>query len=312
MPRPMPFLFCRYQMLVDEEMLEAAAQLEALVSVRGQSFAHGAKAEREGVFDTLLMRPRSIEIGAETVLTWSMGHRPGSRRKSSYDADTDELSSAVERDDHTRWTNFVAVPRLGAVAVDDRLSDEHMGALAAISRLRSVFQNVDGGAFQAQLLAPGDVNAVLGELSLTEYSYTVRRYNPHAPSDLARRTSEAMAAEGIGMQRGLVRPAAGEVMHAGEGLIQGTSDLAEAGYGVRGFKGRTAAGHEAQVPKPNFNMERMRNIKQQAKQQRLRVFFEREAADHDVIPGVVAELVRFYDRDGAPHIPEEPAGGMAA
>jgi hypothetical protein len=297
-------------MLVDEELLDETGQLEALQSIKGQSFAHGPKAEREGTLDILLMQPRTLDVDGEAVITWSMGHRPGTRRKIEYDSDTDEISSSIERDNHTITTRFIALPRLGVVAVDDRLSAEYMGAQAAISRLRSAFQHVDGGAFQAQLLAPGDVDSVLGELSLTEYSYTVRRYNPHPPSDLARRTSEAMAAEGIGTQRGVVRPMPGEKMHAGDGLIQGTSDLAEAGYGVRGFRGRTAAGNEAQVAKPSFDMDRTKNLKAQGKQQRLRVFFERPANDFDVTPSVVAELVRFYEREPA-DVLEKPAGGVA-
>lgn len=312
MPRPIPFLFCRYQMLVDEESLDGAGQQAALESIKGQLFPHGLKAAREGVFDTLLMRPRRVEVNGEQALTWSIGHRPGKRRRTEYDVTTDQLSTSLNQDDHTVFTNFIAVPRLNAMAIDDRVSDEYMGARSALARLRSSFQNVDGGAFQAWLLAPGDVTGVVETLELTEYSYSVRRFNPHTRSALAKRLSEAMEEEGIFQSRGVVKPAPGETMKAGEGLIGGTAGLADDGYGVVGFKGRTPAGHEAHIPKPTFSTDKANNLKQQQKEQRLRVFFGRESSDDDLTPSIVAELVRFYDRDEPPALSEEPSGGMAA
>lgn len=310
MPKPIPFLFCRYQMLVDEEQLDRDGQYEALQSIKGQLFPHGPKATREGVHDILVMRPQKREIEGEQVLTWSVGHRPGVRRKTDYDAAADKLSHSIEHDTHTVYTDFIAVPRLGAMAVDDRVSGEYMGARPAISRLRSAFQNVEDGQFQAWLLAAGDVSAVLKELSLLEYAYSVRRYNPHAPGVLAKRTSDAMAEEGIGTLRGVARPMPGEEMRAAEGHIEGTSELAEAGYGVVGFRGTTDSGHVVHLPKPTFDLDKNKNLKEQEKPQRLRVYFERpEVPDEDMTPSIVRELVRFYDRDvdNAPPILAEPA-----
>lgn len=312
MPRPVPFLFCRYQMLVEEEPLDADGQFAALTEIKGQLFPHGPKAAREGVRDILVMRPRRQEIEGESVLTWSMGHRPGMRRKTEYNAENDQLDRSLTNDEHTVFTDFIAVPRLNALAVDDRLSDEYMGASPALSRLRSAFQNIDGGAFQAWLLAAGDVTGVVETLALTEYSYSVRRFNPHTRSELARRLSEAMAAEGIFTNRGVVKPAPGETMTYGEGLIGGTAGLADDGYGVVGFKGITPAGHHAQIKKPQFSTDKNDNIKQQQKDQHLRVLFERDAAEQDLTASIVAELVRFYDRDEPPAVPDEPAGGIAA
>lgn len=299
-------------MLIGEEVLDAAGQFAALTSIKGQLFPHGMKAAREDIRDILVMRPRRHEVGGEVVLTWSMGHRPGVRRKTEYNAETDQLDRSKEHDGHTVFTDFIAVPRVNALAVDDRISDEYMGAKLVISRLRSAFQNVEDGHFQAWLLAAGDVTGVVETLALTEYSYSVRRFNPHTRSALAKRLSEAMAAEGIFTSRGVVRPAPGEVMKAGEGLIAGTAGLADDGYGVVGFKGRTPAGHEAHIPKPSFSTEKENNLKQQAREQRLRVYFEREGYEDDLMPSIVAELVRFYDRDGPIALPEEPAGGVAA
>lgn len=35
--------------------------------------------------------------------------------------------------------------------------------------------------------------------------------------------------------------------------------------------------------------------------------FVDEGSEEEIMASIVAELVRFYDRDGAPRIPEEPA-----
>jgi len=298
-------------MLVDEEPLDTVGQLQALESIKGRLFPHGPKATREDVRDILVMRPRRFAVAEETVLTWSMGHRPGVRRRTRYNAETDTLDRSVNADDHTVFTDFIAVPRLGAMAIDDRVSEEYMGARSALSRLRSAFQNVDGGSFQGRLLAPGDVSAIVEQLDLKEYSYSVRRYNPHTRSALAKQFSEALESEGIFTNRGVAKPAPGSVMKSGEGIIGGTAGLADDGYGVVGFRGITPSGRTAHLPKPKFSTDKDENLREQAKEQRLRVFFEAND-DDDLIASVVAELVRFYGDDGTPPIPEVPSGGLAA
>lgn len=307
MPRPTPYLFCRYSMHVDDDLLDANAAYQAMAEIQGQFLPHGATAERNGVLSVVVMEPRAVQIGGEDVVTWSIGHRPGHRTVVGYDAQAQQKSVQIMPDDHIVYTDLIAVPRLGALAVNDRVSDLHMGGKAALSRTRSAFRKIPGGAFSYWFLQPGDVAAIVGQLDLLEFAYTIRRINPTPPSTLAAAFDASMAQEGIGTIRGLAKPLPGETMIANAGLIQATADLTGAGYGVTGFKGITETGHTAQIRKPPFSLDKRENLRQQEKEHPLRVIFETDGDEDDNIAGVVAELVRFYGGDGAPQILEEPA-----
>ncbi len=101
-----------------------------------------------------------------------------------------------------------------------------------------------------------------------------------------------MAKESIAISQGVVKPAPGNAMEKNEGLfIEATSDLAGAGYGVVGAKGRTSSGKLAQIRKPKFSMDKNENLEQQEREQPLRVFFDGEQSQEEIIASVVAELV---------------------
>ncbi|MCB2049191.1 MAG: hypothetical protein KDE32_13355 [Novosphingobium sp.] len=301
-----PYLFCRYTAHIDDELLDASGLTQALTEIQGTYFAHGAKAEREGRKDVVVMRPRQVEIAGETAVTWAIGHVPGQRTVTNYDAANQEIQQRIEADDNIVHTHILALPRLGVMAINDRVSAMHMGARSALSRTRSAFRHMAGGSFTFWFLQPGDVSNVLDQLSLKEYSFTVRRINPTPPGALSAALDASMEAEGIGVYRGVSKPMPGGEMHRDEGVIGQTAELAEGGYGVVGFKGETDAGSVAQIRKPPFSMEKSENIKQMEKEQPLRVFVE-DGEDDEVMASVVAELVRFYGGDDASDILEEPA-----
>ncbi|MFL6830299.1 MAG: hypothetical protein ACJ8D5_06730, partial [Sphingomicrobium sp.] len=230
-----PFLFCRYTARIDDEELDASGLTEALNEIQGKFLPHGAKAEREGNKTIVVMRPRKEPIHELDVVTWFVGHRPGHRTVADYDAAAQELSFAIEPDSNIVHTGLIAIPEFGVMAVNDRSNALHMGGRSALSRTRAVFKQVPGGHFDFTFLSPGDIEQVVNALELEEYSYTVRRINPTPPSALADALDASMASEGIGINRGTAKPMPGGVMHAGEGTIGATRDLAGAGYGVVGF-----------------------------------------------------------------------------
>ncbi|MEE4155577.1 MAG: hypothetical protein V2I27_15565 [Erythrobacter sp.] len=298
-----PFIFCRYSAQIDDDELGHVGLFQALTDIQGRYLPHGRTAEREGQADVVVMRPRGIDVDGEHVVTWAMGHRPGQRVKTSYDSANQEIKQKVEKDDHIIFSDLIAIPRLGAMAVTDRQSALHMGGKVALSRTRSAFRFMDGGHFAFTFLAPGDVTAMMSALSLKEYSYTVRRINPTPPGVLSAALDSSMESEGIGILRGVAKPMPSGKMEMDEGLIAQTAELAGGGYGVVGFKGETEAGSVAQIRKPAFSLEKSENLKQMEKEQPLRVFVEEES---QILPGVVAELVRFYDNDAATGVSEEP------
>jgi len=242
------------------------------------------------------MRPRKKKVRGEKIVTWAIGHKPGHRMVSSYDPQAEKITDRIRPDDHIIRSEIVAIPRLRAMAVTDRQSAVYMGGKVALRRIRSAFKFMDGGHFEFSFLSPGDVTAMLDVLDLEEYSYTVRRINPTPPGVLSAALDASMEAEGIGVLRGVAKPMLGGDMEREDGLIGQTAELASGGYGVLGFKGHTEDGSTAQIRKPPFSLEKSKNLKQMEKEQPLRVFIEEESVK-DVRRSVVAELVRFYDRD---------------
>lgn len=307
MSKTVPFIFCRYVMQIGDDILDAAGTLQALVEKQGQFLPHGPKAERENVNSIVVMRPRRHTFGGEDVVIWEIGHRPGHRTVTDYDATKQEIKYTIQGDTHIIHTTVIAIPRIGAIAVNDRVNSLNMGARAALSRTRSVFRQIEGGAFNYWFLKPGDVVSFVSQLDLLEYAYTVRRINPTPPGVLSAALDASMAQEGIGINRGLAKPLPGETMHSSGGFIAATTELAGAGYGVLGFKGKTASGHIAQIKKPPFDLDKRENLRQQERETPLRVFFESDRDDSELIASVVGELMRFYDGDDTSIVPEEPA-----
>jgi hypothetical protein len=300
-----PFIFCRYSAQIDDEELTRSGLLEALSEIQGHYLPHGRKAEEEGRNDVVVMRPRERKIAGEKIVTWAIGHKPGHRVVTSYDAANEVIEDRVRADDHIVRSDIIAIPRLGAMAVTDRQSAVYMGAKVALSRTRSAFKFMAGGHFEFSFLAPGDVTTMMQVLDLEEYSYTVRRINPTPPGALSAALDASMETEGIGILRGVAKPMPGGDMEIEEGLIGQTAELAGGGYGVVGFKGTTEDGSLAQIRKPPFSLDKADNLRQMEKEQPLRVFIEEEDAD-DILAGVVTELVRFYGGDGSPGISQEP------
>lgn len=134
MTRPTPYVFCRYAIQIDDDLLDAVATVQALNEVQGRFLPHGRKAEQEGNNSIVVMQPSTDNIQGEDVVTWKIGYRAGSRTVTDYDVDGRQLTHQVENDRHIIHTDIVAIPRLGVMAVNDRTNSMHMGAKPALSR----------------------------------------------------------------------------------------------------------------------------------------------------------------------------------
>lgn len=298
MVRPRPYIFCRYGLFVDEEVLDAQGQLNALQELQGNYFAHGPTAEREGRYDTVIMRPHSLEIGGETALIWSVGQKTEYRFGVQYDQTNDSLDFVTINDGTVRYNDFVAIPRLGVMAVDDRTGESHINAKGAIARFRSVFRNVEGGAANVEMtITSEDVTEALSTWELREISFKVRPVNPHSRSDLSRQLSDALEKEGMGTFRASARPKAGGDMRPNEGILDQAHSLSDEGYGQIGVRGVMDDGHVGYIPRPQFEEERQRNERIQEKPRQLKVYIETDGeADQESFQNAAQALVNFYER----------------
>ncbi len=294
------FYFADTASLLTRRCLDRHGQLQALTELQGQYFAHGPTAEAEGRLDSVVMRPREFKAGQNFALSWSVGQKIGYRSKVDYDPKKDEVLINMVDDPSLRYADFISIPRLGVMAVDDRVGENHMGGKAAINRFRSIFRNIEGGAVNVELTTtPQDVAKAMKQWELTEFSFVVRPYNPHPPGELSKMLSDQFEKDGIGRYTAKARPRPGKRMKAApDGHIASVVELADAGYGQYAVRGIVPEGHEAQIKRPPFEAAATKNQKRQAEPRELRVMVAPpEEKDEKLFEEVAKTLVRFYGTD---------------
>lgn len=298
MARPRPFLFCRYQLLVDQTPLSPRAQLNALTEMQGQYVAVSAAAQRVGRRDSAIFRARSMTVDGEQAIAWSVGRKAGTRVTVEPDRRGAKLELKQVVDPGIVYADFVAIPRLGVMAVDDRSGDPHLGGRAAINRFCAIFEHIDGGEAIINLTTTRqDVDRAFREWELTEFSFTVRPFNPHPPGDLSRSLSENFKKDQIFYSRGSYKPVRGQRMTpSDDGPIAAVRELADDGYGQYAVRGVTEGGHKAQIRAPKFDEDRQTNERRQAEPRELRIVIETDVdVDDAVLRHALAALRNFYE-----------------
>jgi hypothetical protein len=297
--RPRPFLLCRYRLSIDHEPLSSRAQLQALQELQGKYFAASAAAERQGRRDSAIFRARSLTVDGEEAIAWSVGRKVGTRITVQPGDDGSTLEMMKISDPGVHYSDFVAVPRLGVLAVDDRSGDPHLGGKPAVNRFQVIFGHLPSGMAVISLTTTNeDVQRALRQWKLTEFSFVVRPANPHPPGDLSRALSEELRKDGIGRQRGSFRSLPGQRMQPSEdGPIAAVRELADEGYGQYAMKGVTPEGHNAQIKAPEFDDSKVKNQQRQAEPRQMRVVIEVDVgADDAALRLMVTALRSFYER----------------
>lgn len=294
---PVPFLFCRYELYVGDEVLDANGQYAALQDLQGKYYPHGQKARDEGTFDSVIMRPRRSNIDGNVVLTWSVGHLIGERVAARYDEDRDVLALTYQPDDSVRYADFIAIPEIGALAIDDRSGELRLGGKPAANRFRSVFRQLREAHANIVLATDKrDLDRALQLWRITDFMFTVRPHNPHAPDAISRRMGERLKARNVQRESGKWEAEEGQGIQP-DNEMKAILGLSEAGYGQVAIKGVTPDGHTAQIKKPQFHFDAEKNIAAQEKPRQMRVYIEAEGEDEEQLFAATAKaLIGFYGR----------------
>ena len=298
MARPINYLFCTYEIEIEDEVLSGEGEFSLISENQGGEHRHGR--EKEGIQpQTLCTDPKSQTVEDFRSHSFEIGYKPGVRVRQEYDGDRREVVKRFERDTHTKFGHVVTVPSLRAMAIRDRASDDTIAALQTIGAMKSFIRGVSDGLGQINIshASDEDVSHALEHWDVHEYSYTIRPLNPTG-GDLARRRSEMFERENVFQESGRVIAPPGESLRVADGVIGEANDLVASGYGQEGLKGKTEDGNSASIPKLSFSQDKNENLRwRESKPRFLRVSFERESIEDDKTLEVASSLVRFYRRD---------------
>jgi hypothetical protein len=201
--------------------------------------------------------------------------------------------------DEVRHTGFVALPGIGAIAVDDNISERSLGARSAVGRFRAVIETlVDDSEVSFEFAGtPQEARRALATWTLDEFSFSVRPFNPH-PEKLGEIMHHLMVKDHVGSLRAVAVAGGGEQMRdSHHGLIAEAIGLTEAGYGQYGAVGTTADGLEASISKPKFSLDRAKNLKAQAENRTLKVYVEKAQNPEEVERSIVKALIDLYGKE---------------
>jgi len=289
-------MFARYRVGTEDADWDGDQLLRALRKVRGTRFEQSYS--RSTVADTLAMTPGQRTIDGLQVLTWRVGVKVMLRTATDYDALKDTLVRNTIAHEGVRYEDFVAVPKLGVVAISDRSGEDHIGAKNAAARFETVVRKGLPGA-EAIIdwgVSETDVEAALKRWTVSEFSFSVRPFNPTV-RDQGRRVHEALLEERASLMRGTIVAQTGEGLQAKDGgFISEALGLSRAGYGQIGFRGVTEDGQEAQFKKPQFSMNKKKNQEVREEGQPLKVFIEPKKSDKKEVEAIAKALISFYDR----------------
>src|ERR1700741_3831004 len=175
MPREIPYLFCRYDFVRKGKALDEPEQKKLLDDLRGVRIAYRNKDAAEDEFDTFEMTPRHFNFEGVGALSWCVGYDLHTRNKADYDAAQDEIDEYTVETDGIKYTRFVAVPSLRALAVSDQHGDTHLGGAPGISRFKAVVRSLKGNRIKVELAGTtADLAKAFKSWDVEQFSFSVR------------------------------------------------------------------------------------------------------------------------------------------
>jgi hypothetical protein len=294
--RPANYILFRY-FLHDEfdDRIAAPNQPAIFESVKGKGAGYRGSSDDEIERNNYLMRFRVEQFLDELALVFDVGYRVTRRVENRWNEGTDDYDLVPTEADDTVFTRFVALPRLGVVAVKDGTGDR-LSAISGMGRLKSIISAHSPIMLHYEKTAQAaDIDRAMQFFRLTEFSFDVRPFNPH-PSSPGERLDELMREAGVGRFKGRAKPATTSKMKADDGgLIAEAVGLSRAGYGQYSLKAETDSGATLSYGRPQFNQDRDRNAAAADRPRVLRVAVPQDDPDMTPEEHVVSVMLELFD-----------------
>lgn len=297
MARSAAFVFCRYQILDENEKpLSSREEFELFEELKGKAIAYRVREPSPDDFDTYLMKPREKKISSYNVHTWEIAQDIKFREATKYDKRKDETKDEVVETDEIRHTKFLSIPSLGVLAVDDTISERSLGAKSSVGRFGQIieFLKKDYDVRVTFAGTPQDAQRALDTWTLDQFTFTVRPFNP-TPTKMGEQLHEFMVADKVGTLRAVALPDdTHDMRDSHKGIISEAKGLSDAGYGQYGATGVTPDGLRASISKPKFELDKQKNINHQTQNRTLKIYIERAETLEEEEKAIVKALIELY------------------
>jgi hypothetical protein len=294
-----PYIFSRYTVATESEILDAEGQKQLLLENQGTEFEHRTRGTGGDKY-TLIMEPTVLDDQGFECISFRVGIRRVITEVEDYDKVKRKRKRRLVQDiTNIQSAHFLAIPELNLMAVEDRSGEFNVRATVALNALKIIIRDSlnDNGSLDLQYVSDDDVRHALETWALTEYTYTARPLNPISHTTLAQARTDLYKQENVIRDSGKLRPPEGESLEMNGGIIQATQELAEVGYAQNGVRGTMPDGQIAQIPKPQFHEDRHKNIREREKPRYIRVFLDcddEDADDPDFSEAATNALIGFY------------------
>lgn len=292
--RPVPYVLFRYHLWDEaDDRVPWKNQFEIIESVRGKASPRKLGDTERKNFNNYVMRVRKEHIENELVITFDVGYRITTRVELRWNRRKDEYDMVDVEADDTVHTRVVMVPRLGIMGVKDA-SGDNLSAGGAMARLRTIIDtHTDCELAYARTASEEDVEAAISKLSILEFKFEVRPFNPH-PSAPGEKLDELLKVAGVGRFKGTAEARGKHMTNAEGGLVNEAVGLSNKRYGQYSVKGKTSSGAVVTYDKPPFSTDRDKTEAAAERPRALKVAVPRDDPDIAEVEYVVKVILELF------------------
>lgn len=273
---------------------------ELLYGLTGVGAPYRVKKPEPEDLINFVIDPDTEIIEGEECGTCIVGHKITSRPKFEYDEDANKVLHNIVPADDLKHSNCIFWLHKKVAAVRDG-SGDRLSADSAMARLQKIISYLAKGyVFDYERTAsPDDIKRALKRLSVIEFKFDARPFNPH-PSTPGDKLDELLKKAGVQKLTGVAKPKPGKALKtSGDGLLSEVSGLANKNYASFGLTAETAEGSRVVYPKEPLTGDKQKDRVKSEQTRNLRVSVptdDENRSEQEYVVAVMKELFSDEDR----------------
>lgn len=210
---------------------------------------YGSYSKYRGSDNAIIMNVR--KMGSDII--GLVGKHSTEREVTIYSQRDDTANSRYVSDDDYPHAAFIAMPRLGAIAIVD---GSRIRADSAIGRIHAVIAYRQNLIFTAEVVKEAyDLGRAVKRFRVFEVDFNIGPVNPHS-GDLGLELDEDRKKDHIRSILGKAKSAKNDKISLDGGFLTAVHQLQKSGHATIGFKAENDDGTLIHVPKPDSKFQR--------------------------------------------------------